>query len=106
MSITKSTLILAAAAVLVATGAAAESNALRVVNHSDLDLSTQAGVNILEHRVHRAVLSLCSVNPVASSAAVDVEQARCEAETAAAVREQVDARIAAQRSLKLRTAGL
>ncbi|GEM_PF-1147786 len=106
MTIIKATLILAAAAVLVSTGAAAQSSALRVVNHADLDLSTQSGVSTLERRIARAVKSLCSHDPAVSGALVDAEQAQCEAETAAAVRAQIDARIATGRSQKLRTAGL
>lgn len=106
MAILKSTLILAAAAVLASTGAAAQSNVLRTVNYSDLDLSTQSGVVTLERRVARAVKSLCGHDPAISGSVVDAEQAKCEAETNASVRAQIDKKIAAERMPKLRTAGL
>ena len=111
----KSILIFAVAAALMSTGAAAQSSAfvnnggskgLYTVSHSDLDLGTQAGVRTLERRVAHAVEALCSHDPAMEGSLLDAEQAQCEASTIAATRAQIDAKIAADRSKKLRTAGL
>lgn len=106
MYIAKSIFILAAAAALVSTGAAAQDSGLRTVGFADLDLTTDAGVATLERRVARAVKSICSPEPSLSSGTLLQEQEVCEAETAAAVRKQIDAKIAAQRAKSVRTAGL
>lgn len=106
MPIAKLSLILAAAAALMSTGAAAEDSGLRTVGFADLDLTTTAGVATLERRVKRAVKSICSPEPGLSGGALAAEQAQCEAETTAGVRKQIDATIAAHRAQRLRTAGL
>lgn len=74
-------LVLAAAQAVPA--AAAEPQAARTVAYSDLNLETDAGRAELERRLTRAVASICSVDGLPSSAALDAEQSRCVAETSA-----------------------
>ncbi len=108
---TKTFLILVAAAALASPAMAAEPigdspAAVRQVHFADLNLESDAGRATLERRLDRAVKSLCAVSPVAPSQAVADEQARCEAETAAAIGDQVGAAVRANRARATRTAGL
>lgn len=106
MFVFKSVFVAATIAAFAATGAAAQSSGLQTVSYSDLDLSTQSGVRTLERRVAHAIEAMCGHDPVMEGMLLDAGQAQCEADTLAATRAQIDAKIAAGRAKRVRTAGL
>ncbi|MBS3962030.1 MAG: UrcA family protein [Sandarakinorhabdus sp.] len=110
----KSTLILVAAAALALPAVAADpvnpghmrGDHVRQVHFSDLNLESEEGRAALNRRLDRAVKSICAVNPLLDSQAVDDAKAQCEAQTRASLDGQVDAAVRANRARAQRTAGL
>jgi UrcA family protein len=101
------TLILVAAAALAMPAAAAEpvrASDVRAVSFADLNLESDAGRAELQRRMARAVSSLCSVDHMPDSFALDAEQARCVAETSAGLDASMDAAIRANRARATRMA--
>jgi UrcA family protein len=101
------TLILVAAAALALPAAAAEpvrAGDVRAVAFADLNLETDAGRAELQRRMARAVASLCSVDGMPDSPALNAEKARCVAETSAGLDASMDAAIRANRARATRVA--
>lgn len=96
--------VFATAALLALPAVAAEPMVARQVSFGDLNLETDAGLATLQKRLDRAVAGICAVNPVADSAAVRDEQARCVSETSAGLQAQVDAAVRANRAKTARLA--
>jgi UrcA family protein len=70
-------LIAACAATVSLASAASAGERQRLVEHSDLDLSTSAGQATLKKRVNSAVRGVCAF-PSAKTAAERTDQQRCE----------------------------
>lgn len=100
----KAVSILGVAAVLAATGAAAEHQPYRSVGFSDLNLQTPTGVATLERRIERAAQALCAVNVAPNSAWLDDARDLCIAETMAATRSGIELAVRAQRTQMTQTA--
>lgn len=108
----KTSLILVAAAALAFPAAAADparasetrATDIRTISYTDLNLESDSGRAELQRRMSRAVASLCSVDGLPDSFALDAEQARCVAETSAGLDAQMDAAIRANRARATRMA--
>lgn len=93
--------ILGLAAVLAATGAAAEPQVMRTVTFADLNLESDTGIAALERRVVRTARAMCDINPAMGGAALDAERNACIAQTVEAARASMEAAVRAQRSARL-----
>jgi UrcA family protein len=108
----KTSLILVAAAAMAVPAAAAEPGDgagnspahVRQIAHADLNLESDAGRAELRRRMERAVASICSVDGLPASFALDAEKARCIAETSAGLDAKMDAAVRASRANATRMA--
>ncbi len=91
-------LVLAAVSALVAVPATASPEGVKRVAYADLQLETEAGRAELQRRLDRAVRSICSVDGVPQSTALEAEEARCIADTSASLGGSMDAAIRANRA--------
>jgi UrcA family protein len=97
-------LVLAAVSALVAAPAVASPEGVKRVAYADLQLESEAGRAELQRRLDRAVRSICTVDGLPQSAALNAEEARCITDTSASLAGSMDAAIRANRTAATATA--